>query len=142
VYRSFLTSSATVQRVQQLSVALVGVRDVVTLSVSRGNTRRLDAAINLGDDFDTEATVRQQSWSVVYAHRLTPITSFSTSLSAQKSAGSTTGTQTSSKSFELGLTTSLGLRTSGSVQLRRTVSDGTSTNYGETAIAGLITHRF
>jgi hypothetical protein len=40
------------------------------------------------------------------------------------------------------LTTSLGLRTSGSVQLRRTVSDGTSTNYGETAIAGLITHRF
>jgi uncharacterized protein (PEP-CTERM system associated) len=142
VYRSFLTSSATVQRVQQLSVALVGVRDVVTLSVSRGNTRRLDAAINLGDDFDTEATVRQQSWSLVYAHRLTPITSFSTSLSAQKSAGSTTGTQTSSKSFELGLTTSLGLRTSGSVQLRRTVSDGTSTNYGETAIAGLITHRF
>ena len=142
VYRSFLTSSATVQRAQQLSVALVGVRDVLTLAVSRGNTRRLDAAINLGDDFDTEASVRQQSWSVVYAHRLTPVTSLSTSFSAQQSAGTTTGSQTRSKSLALGVTTRLGLRTSGSVQLRRTVSDGTTTPYGETAMAVLITHRF
>jgi len=142
VSRPFLTSSATVQRAQQLSVALVGVRDVITLAVSRGNTRRLDTAFSLGDDFDTEAAIRQQSWSLIYAHRLTPITAFSASLSGEKSTGTTTGSETRSQSLELGVTTRLGLRTSGSVQLRRTVTSGTSSNYGETAIAGLITHRF
>lgn len=145
IFQNFLTSSATLGRTQQMSVALLGVRSVVTLSLSQSDTRRLNTASSLGglvDDFSTNTSIKQRAMSVVYAHRLTPITSVNASLSTQKSVGSNGISEASSQSLALGLSTRLGLRTTGSVQLRRTVNDGDLSNGAETSIAGLITHRF
>ena len=142
VFQSFLTSSATVNRAQALSLALVFKRSVVTFALSRNDARRLDAVINLGDDFDSNSRILQQGWSVNVAHRLTPLTSVSAALSSQKNTGSQANARTQTNALTLGLSTRLGLRTSGSLQLRRTVQDSTSSPYGETAIAGAVNHRF
>lgn len=143
VFQNFLTSSATLNRSQMFSVALVGVRSVVTLAVNRSTVNRLDAIINLGDDLDSNTQVRQLGWSVTLAHRLTPLTSLSAALSSRKSDGSTSTTlATRTTSLSLGLSTRLGLRTNGSVELRRTQQAGAASGYGETSIAGLVTHRF
>ncbi len=145
IFQSFLSSSATVERSQALSLALVGQRTVVTFALSRNRSQRLQTLLSLGDDFDTNSRIDQQGWGINLAHRLTPLSSLSAALDRQISEGSGTGlTQTNrSTSFTLGFTTRLAPRTSGSLQLRRTQYDNSAVNaFGETAISGLLTHRF
>jgi uncharacterized protein (PEP-CTERM system associated) len=145
IFQNFLSSSATVQRAQSLSVALVGQRSVITFALTRTRSNRLQSLLNLGDDFDTNSRIDQQGASINLAHRLTPISSVSASLARQTSEGSGVGlTQTNrSTSLALGYTTRLAPRTSGTVQLRHTQYDNSAVNaFSETAISALLTHRF
>jgi uncharacterized protein (PEP-CTERM system associated) len=145
IFQSFLSSSATVQRAQTVSLALVGQRSVVTFSLTRNRSNRLQSLLSLGDSFDSSSRIDQQGWSVNLAHRLTPISSVNTSLTRQTSDGSGVGlTQTNrNTAFALGYTTLLAPRTSGSLQLRHTRYDNSAFNaFDETAIIGLLTHRF
>jgi uncharacterized protein (PEP-CTERM system associated) len=145
VFQNFLTSSATVQRAQTLSLALVGQRSLVTFALTRSRSNRLQSLINLGDSFDSSSRIDQQGWSVNVGHRLTLISSLSASLIRQTSEGSGIGLaqRNRSTSFGLGYTTRLAPRTSGSLQLRHTQYDSSAVNaFDETAITGLLTHRF
>lgn len=145
VLQNFLSSSATVQRAQSVSVAVVGQRSVVTFALTRVRSNRLQSVFGLGDDFDNNSRIDQQGASINLAHRLTPISSVSATLLRQTSEGSGIGiTQTNrSTSLALGYTTRLAPRTSGSLQLRRTQYDNSAVNaFSETAITGLLTHRF
>ena len=141
IFQNFLTSSATLDRVQRLSVALSGIRSVWTLSVYRSDSSRLDTVVSGGDDFDLNTDIEQQGWSLTYAHRLTPLTSLNAGLTNQKSAGSS-GLNLRSTTASVGLGTRLSRRTSVSVQLQRGNYSGSSGNYNDTAISGFITHRF
>jgi uncharacterized protein (PEP-CTERM system associated) len=145
ISQSFLSSSATVDRAQSLSLALVGQRTVVTFALTRNRSSRLQSVFGLGDDFDNNSRIDQQGWSVNVGHRLTPISSLSAAVSRQTSDGSGIGVAQSNRStaFTLGYTTRLAPRTSGSLQLRRTQYDNSGFNaFSETAITGLLTHRF
>lgn len=143
LYRRFITSSATFERNQQFSFVLEGARSVTTVTLGRNNSRRLDSGTNpLGDDFDNVSTIFQDSWAIVYAHRLTPLTSASLALSGLKNRATNIAVGNSSRSLAIGMTTRFGLRTSGSVQLQRTVFEGTVSPYDETSVVGVITHRF
>lgn len=140
---SFLSSSATLDRYQSLSLALVGVRTVLTFAVTRNSSTRLNPLSSFGDDFDTNGRIQQQGWSIVLAHRLTPRSSFNASVNSQRSAGTglvPIGNRTNSLS--LGLTTRLAPRTSGTLQLRRVVYDSVNSPYAETVVSALLTHRF
>ena len=141
ILQNFLTSSATLDRVQRLSVALSGIRSVWTLSFYRSDSSRLDTIVSGGDDFDLNTDIQQQGWSLNYAHRLTPLTSFNAGLTNQKSVGSS-GLNLRSTTVSVGLGTRLTLRTSASVQLQRGNYSGSSGSYNDTAISGFITHRF
>ena len=66
---SYLSSSLTVQRSQSLSVALLGVRDTLTLLASRSEGSRADTLAGGSDDFSSSPVVRQTALSVSYAHR-------------------------------------------------------------------------
>lgn len=141
ILQNFLTSSATLDRVQRLSVALSGIRSVWTLSFYRSDSSRLDTIVSGGDDFDLNTDIQQQGWSLNYAHRLTPLTSFNAGLTNQKSVGSS-GLNLRSTTVSVGLGTRLTRRTSASVQLQRGNYSGSSGSYNDTAISGFITHRF
>ncbi len=145
IAQSFLSSSATVDRAQSLSLALVGQRTVVTFALTRNRSNRLQSVFGLGDDFDNSSRINQQGWSVNLGHRLTPISSLSASLGRQTSEGSGTGLTLSNRStaLTLGYTTRVAPRTSASLQLRHTQYDNSAVNaFSETAISGLLIHRF
>lgn len=137
----FLTSSARLARTQQISAALLGPRYVITLALARSDERRLHPVGALGDDFDLADRIRQRSWSINYAHRLTPITSASITFSREKTMASGLGLDSGARSLSLGVTTRLSLRTSGNLLFQRSVGGG-NWKYGETTAAGFITHRF
>ena len=130
----FLRSASTLQRAQQLSLALLGRRSVLTLALMQTDSRRLGVqglqgavALPAGDDFDSNSHIRQRGWSVLLAHRLTPQTAFQAGLMEQRSVGSggnSLGQQARVRSAIAGITTQLAPRTSAGVQLRRSVSDG------------------
>ena len=141
VFQDFLSSSATLNQTQQISVALSGIRSVVTFNVTRSATNRLDTLTTLGDDFDANTDIDQQSWGVSYAHRLTPITSFNADYLDQKSSGSS-GVSSKRQSVSFGLSTRLAPRTSGSVQLQLGRFNNSAGSYNDAAISGRINHRF
>lgn len=144
VFQTFLTSASTLERSQQLSVVLLGVRGAVTLALTRSDARRLAAPLAgapaLPDDFDTNERIQRNGWSAGYAHRLTPRMAANVSLTGTRN----TGTVDSSRSTTLavGLSSQLAPRTTGSVQLSRTQHDGSVREYGETSLAAVVTHRF
>lgn len=140
-FLDFLSSSATLNRTQQLSVALNGIRSVLTFNVTRGSSRRLDSLTTLVDDFSSNTEIDQQSWGVSYGHRLTPLTSFNAAYIDQKSTGSS-GISSKRQSVSLGLSTRLAVRTSGSVQLQFGRFNNTAGSYNDAAISGRVTHRF
>lgn len=145
----FLRSASTLQRAQQLSLALLGRRSVVTLALMQTDSRRLDVqgALGLpsGDDFDSSSHIRQRGWAVLLAHRLTPQTSVQAGVMEQRTVGSggtALGQQARVRSVTAGLTTQLAPRTSAGVQFRRSVSDGRLSDYNESAVVFVVTHRF
>lgn len=142
VFQGFLSSSATLARTQSLAAVLQGRRTVVTATLSRSRTSRLQSLISLGDDFDSSDFVLQHALGVSVGHRLTPLTSVSADWSLQRNEGSLASQKTTSNSLTLRMNTQLAPRTSGSVQLRRTVQDSPTSPYGETSIAGTVNHRF
>lgn len=142
VFQDFLTSSSTLQRLQELSVALLGQRSTFTLAVLRSDTRLLDGTLQLGDDFDTNTRIRQRGWRLMVGHRLTPNASINASFGEMRSVGSVPGLETRVRPLILGWDTLVARRTNVGVQLRRVLSDGSVTRYDESAIMGFITHRF
>jgi uncharacterized protein (PEP-CTERM system associated) len=140
--RNYQVSSATLDRRQQASVALVGRRSVITLAFSRSNSERLSAVQGLGDDFDQFSNIARQGWSLSAGHRLTPLTALNASLSRERTTTNLVGFDTRVTAFTVGLATRLAERTAASLQFRRSVSDGGQSRYRDTSIAAAITHRF
>lgn len=142
VFPDFLTSSSTLQRLQQLSLALLGQRSTVTLLVMRSDSRLLDNSLQLGDDFNINSRIRQRGWNLMLGHRLTPNASVNASIGEMRSVGSVPGLETRTRPFIFGWNTLVARRTTAGIQLRRVLSDGNVTRYSESAIMGFITHRF
>lgn len=142
VSQSFLVSQATLQRRQQLSVLMTGRRGSFTVSYARGQSSRLLNNLSLGDDFDSTSRIKTQTLSLLYAHRLTPVTSANASVALLRSQGDLDSQRNSQYTLTLGINTQLGRRTSGSLQVRRLQSNSGLNPYSENALVGNILHRF
>ena len=143
VSSSFLTSAVSLQRRQDLSFVLLGVRDTVTFSLNRSEGYRLDSILGSGnDDLSNATVVRQRGLSVSYAHRLTPETSLNVIASAQKSSD-TQGTQSNStKSLNVSVSTRLGTQSKAVLGARRVVFESPTTPYTESAVTGTLNVQF
>jgi uncharacterized protein (PEP-CTERM system associated) len=142
VSQYFFSAATTLENRQELSMAYLGLRDTIGLTLVRVNSRRLGTVINLGDDFDNNATIEQLGVTIQYGHRLTPLTSLNASISSERNTGTAVNAMTRLNYVVVGLTTSLARRTSASLQLRRTRYSSPFNPYSETAISGVITTRF
>ena len=142
IYERFLSSSATLARTQSIAAILQGRRTVLTATISRTNTSRLQSVVSIGDDFDQSGYVLQQGLSLAVGHRLTPQTSIGADWRLRRNEGSNQGLRTKNQSLSLSMNTRLAPRTSAIVQLRRSVQAGAAQPYGETAISGTVNHRF
>lgn len=143
VIGSFLTSAVSLQRRQDLSFVLLGVRDTITFSLNQSEGFRLDRVVgSVNDDLSNSTVVRQRGLSVSYAHRLTPETSFNVLASAQRSA-ETQGIQSNAtKSVNVSLSTKLGAQSTAILGARRVVFESPTAPYTESAITGSLNVQF
>ncbi len=142
VVSNFLTSAVSLQRTQNLSFTLLGVRDSITFTATRSESSRLDTLSNAIDDLSNANSIRQTGLSVSYAHRLTPDTSMNVTGLNQHSSDSSGLQETVTNSVNLGFSTRLGLKTTAAINARRVVFDSRTSPYIETAITGTVTVQF
>ncbi len=143
VVGGFLTNAISLQRSQNLSFALLGVRDTITFSASRTESRRLDTMSNVADDLGNANLVRQRGFSVSYSHRLTPEAALSVQLQQQVSSGTSGQQDTTLNALNINLSTRLGAKTSTSFGARRNLFDGSAgTAYNESALFGTLNMQF
>lgn len=142
VFRSFLTSALTLQRRQDLSLALLGVRDTITFIATRSENSRLDTVSTGVDDFSTSSLIRQRGFIVNYAHRLTPEYSLAVLASQQHTSGLSSLQDIKLRSLNISVTGSVGKDAIASVAVRRVESHGSATSYKESAILASLTVHF
>ena len=133
VTTSFLTSSVSLLRRQDLSFALLGVRDTVTLITTQSESSRLDTVSTSFDDFTTASVVRQHGLSVNYSHRLTPEYSLGILVSQQITSGGGNLQDATLKFFNISLTGKVRKNATASLGVRRAVYSG-SAPYDENAV--------
>lgn len=142
VVSSFLTSAISVQRSQNLSLALLGIRDTVTFMLTRTENNRLDTVTSALDNLSNGATVIQNGFNINYSHRLTPDYSLGVLLSRQNTSGTTAADETTLKSFNVNVTGKVGKKTAASLGLRHVVSDNAANPYTENAVTGNLNVQF
>jgi len=142
VIGNFLTSSVSLQRRQEASFALLGVRDTITFAMNRGTNSSLGRFTTAFDDLTNNTTVHQSGFSVLYAHRLTADASMNVLASRQSTSGSAGTGATSLRAVDVSLSTRLGRRMSGSIGARRVFFDSATAPYAETAVTGNLNVQF
>lgn len=142
VVSNFLTSALALQRRQDISFSLLGLRDTITFTATKTDTSRLDSFSTAVDDLSNAGAVRQTGLSVNYAHRLTPESSMNLTGLNQHSTDSRGLQESTSNSISLGFTTRLGLRSTAAVNARRVIFDSKTSPYNETAISGTVNVQF
>lgn len=140
---SFLTSRATLQRRQQLTFAIQGARNTLTVLLNRNEIQSLFAANGLPDDFNLNTDIRQRGLSVNFSHRLTGLTNLNVLASRQESV-TTSGSalKLTTTIYQANLTSSLGPRTTGGLSIRHTTSDSNLNPYTENALIGTLSVNF
>lgn len=142
VVSSFLTSALSVTRRQDLSFALLGVRDTVTFLATRSESNRLDTLSTGVDDFNTSSLIRQRGFSVNYAHRLTPDYSLGVLVSQQHTSGDSNLQSTKLQLLNVNVTGKVGKQAVASVGVRHVVSSGNTAPYIENAVIGSLNVQF
>lgn len=138
----FLASGLTLQRSQILSFSVEGLRNTITLSAYRNDTRPLDDSPALEGDLADVSRVRQQGASAVWSHRLAANASLAAALYWMRTPAQGLHEDSSDTSASLGLQATLGVRTTGSVTLRHTQHDGEPRRYQETALTASVSIKF
>ena len=142
VVNGFLANRPTLQEYQQLSLALLGVRNTVTLTATENEQQPLGVVSGLTDDFSLNNRIRQRGFGVVWGHQLTGFSSLSLSLNQQQSVGFTAGSpDTKTQGAYLLLTSRVSPKTNANMTVRRVISDGV-TSYSESALTGGLSHSF
>jgi hypothetical protein len=142
VISSFLTSAISLQRRQDVSVSLLGVRDTITFTATRSQSTRLDTLSIGQDDLNSSAVLNQRGFSVNYSHRLTPDYSLGVVLSQQDTSGVLSSQDSTLRGLNVNVSGKVGHRTSATIGARRVVSSGSSVPYTENALTGNLNVQF
>lgn len=138
VIGGFLASSATLRRAQTASVALVGVRNTVTLRAAASRSERADQFASNFDDLSTSKSVRERGIALDWAFRLTPASSINLSGSVQRNQGDASTQRTTLKTITVGWSAPLGARSIVSAGARHAEFESSSAPYDENAVFAAI----
>lgn len=143
VTQGFMTSRVVLQRRQEMSFALRGARNVLTLTGVRTESEGLGSIAGANDIFASARNIRQRGFSINLAHLLTPLSTLNVTASRQNtstSSGSTISTEL--KSLYVGVTSRIGPRSTASLGARRTLFDSPLIPYAEKALIASFTAQF
>ena len=144
VVNGYLTNRPSLQTLQQISYALLGVRNTLTFNASESQQQPLGVVSGLTDDYSLANEVTQRGFGVIWGHQLTGLSSLSLSLNQQRSLAKGSGAVDSKTTGAyLLFTTSLGPRTNANVGARHVISDGgVNADYTESALTASLSHAF
>ena len=142
VLSNYLVQAVSKERRQNLSFALLGIRDTVTFALERSETSRIDTVTSSIDSLSFGNVVTELGYSVNYSHRLTPDVSLGALLSRQDTLASNSERESTLTEFSINLAARLGKRTTGSLRLYRNVYDSQANPYNETAVSGTLIVQF
>lgn len=134
----FLTPTVTLQRRQDLALAIQGVRTSISLQAYRNETQSLQLTAGQQD----QAPVRQFGYTASVSYRLTPSSSISLLGSRQRTASNGTQPESDTQSAAISLSSILGPHVSSSLALRYTNFDNFSNPYREAAVTASLNVRF
>lgn len=130
----FLTSASAVQRRQELSLAIEGLRTTVLFSGSATASRRAFGTIVLGDDLSA-GSLRQHAFTVGLMHRLTPTSTLGLTVTSQRSESqASAGLFSRLNSISANWTDRIGRRTNLSLGLRHSDFESAADAYRENAL--------
>lgn len=142
VISNFLASSVSLQRRQDLSFALLGVRDTVSFALTRGSNSQLSNFANAFTSLANSSVVNQTGLSVSYAHRLTQELSLNMVAARQNTSGDAGLQSTSLRSFNVTLSGQVGRQMFASIGARRVFFESSTTPYTESAVIGNLNLQF
>ncbi len=134
-------SSPTIQRLQDLSFSLDGLRDSVVVSLSQSTSGLLPGAQATGGDLALTSEVKQRGLTVSVSHRLTPDSSVTGALSVMQNRGTQPSLGNTLRNFTANWSSRLGRQLSVSLGARHTGFTG-STGYTENALIANLTQQF
>jgi uncharacterized protein (PEP-CTERM system associated) len=138
----FLTSAPSVQRAQNLSVALLGVRTTVIATMFRNDARPLDPATIVTGNLSNGSTLHQRGESVNVSHRLTPQSALSVDLTHTKTRTTEGDQSTDLRSLTATWSSQLRERVNVSLSARWSSFDSATNPYTEHALIGNLRLRF
>ncbi|WP_374603174.1 TIGR03016 family PEP-CTERM system-associated outer membrane protein [Niveibacterium sp.] len=142
---TFVTRSYYLEKRAQVSGGLTGARNGLALSLTYTDRRRLvDPALLVpGDQLANFDVVEDMGGTLVFNHRLTPVSNLTALLGASRSNGETLGLTTTTRRRDASLSgsTSFGQSIIGSVSYRYQASRGAS-SYDENSVAATLGMRF
>jgi uncharacterized protein (PEP-CTERM system associated) len=135
---SFLTTTVYVQRSRRASVALLGVRNTVTLAAMETESGSVGAVQASLDNFSQATRIEQRSISADWAHRLSGTSSMNLLVSQVRSTGAGPTRLESTQSFlQVYFTHQFSPKVSGALSARRVLFDSsTAAGYNENALLG------
>ena len=140
----FLSNQVFVDTRADASIALTGIRNTISVNAWRSRTRPLLPVLLSDVDFLNASSIEQVGCRLDWGHRLSPLTSASTSAVWQRSTGdSATALRTDLLTLNLFLNRQVGPKTLFSAGLRSArsnVENGSS--YRENALLASFSHRF
>lgn len=143
---SFLTSRATIMRMQQLAWTYHGVRDTLSIMASRSENQSTFASTALNDDFTNFnlSSIQQRGLAINLTHSLSALSNLNLLASRQNSRGNGTGSnlKTTMNMLQANLTTKLGAKTTGTLSVRHTEFESTTNPYTENALIGTLIYTY
>ncbi len=142
IFSGSLSSAVTRQRRQELSFALLGVRDTVTFAATQVQGLRLDNTSAVTDDFANGNLLKQRGLSVTLSHRLSPSAALNLLTSIDHTAGNLASQSSTLRSVNLYWTDQLGPHINVSLGARHSSFSSPSQPYSETGVTATVAMRF
>ncbi len=137
----FLSAALSLQRTQNLSYALQGLRNSVVLTAFTTTTRRLDTLSTGVDDLSQVDVLRQRGFSLSWSYRLTPTSSLVVTAAEQRTPGRGAVVGNGLKSVDVSWGEQLSSRSNLSVSASHVRADGANP-YTESAVTASFGIRF
>ena len=138
VGRGLLNSAVSLQRRQDLSLAILGVRSTINLQAFTTQTRSLDNLIAV----PAVESVTQRGATATLSYRLTPLSSVSLNGAWQRTLDTPTRAGNDLKSLLLGWTGQLSRTATGSLNVRHSRFHSSTAPYDQTSVSAAISLRF
>jgi uncharacterized protein (PEP-CTERM system associated) len=138
----YLTSGTSVQRTQDLSFALLGLRDTITFSASKNAGTNVNTTPSGTDDFSKSSAIQQNGLGVIYSHKTTPDSVVSTQFSIQKTKADFDSQNSLMKMFNISYSSRLASKIFATMTLRHVIYSANTSSYKENAIVGKLMVQF